>query len=158
LLVSVLNTGGNKLDQFLSVDAALSEERRGDGRLVTVRVRLRNDAPVGEPAYVAGPHPSSGVGEGVYQGILALNVPGTATGLGIDGATKLVALGPDGPTAVAAAPVQVARGQTVEVTARFRIPADLGGVRVEPSARVPAEVWTFRGRTWRDEKAEHIEW
>jgi hypothetical protein len=158
LLVSVLNTGGNKLDQFLSVDAALSEERRGDGRLVTVRVRLRNDAPVGEPAYVAGPHPSSGVGEGVYQGILALNVPGTATGLGIDGATKLVALGPDGPTAVAAAPVQVARGQTVELTARFRIPADLGGVRVEPSARVPAEVWTFRGRTWRDEKAEHIEW
>lgn len=158
LLLSVLNTGGNKLDQFLGVDAVLAQEERGGGRLVTVRVRLRNDAPTGEPAYVIGPHPASGVGEGVYLGILAVNVPGTATELRIDGASKLVAGGPDGPTAVAAAPVQVARGETIELTVHFRVPADLPGVLVEPSARLPAEAWRFRGRSWRDEQAERIKW
>lgn len=158
LLVSVLNTGGNKLDQFLTLDAELSERQQGDERLVAVRVRLHNDAPMGEPTYVLGPHPDSGVGEGVYLGIFAVNVPGAATELGIDGASKLVARGPDGRTSAAAAPVQVGRGETVELTVRFRLPARVAAVRVEPSARQPAGTWTFRDQRWRDEDATRIEW
>jgi hypothetical protein len=158
MLVALLNTGGNKLDQFLAVDAVLSENQQDNGRLVNVRIRLRNDAPAGEPAYVIGPHPDSGVGEGVYLGILAVNVPGAATGINIDHATKLVALGPDGPTQAVAAPIQLARGESTELTVRFRLPGESHGLRVEPSARVPSETWTFRGHAWRDEQAERVDW
>jgi hypothetical protein len=158
LLVAVLNTGGNKLDQFLHVDAALEEEEADGGRAVHLQVRLRNDAPVGEPAYVIGPHPEKGAGEGVYQGILSVNVPGGATGLGIDGASQLVALGPDGPTRAVAAPVQLARGESTELTVRFRLPDSVDGLEVEPSARIPSVAYSFRGHSWRDEQAERVEW
>jgi uncharacterized protein DUF4012 len=158
LLVAVLNTGGNKLDQFLHVDAALEEAEAGGGRAVRVRVRLRNEAPAGEPPYVIGPHPETGLGEGVYRGILSVNVPGAAVGLGIDGASNLVALGPDGPTRAVAAPVELARGESAELTVRFRLPDGVAGLRVEPSARVPSVAYTFRGRSWRDDQPERVEW
>jgi hypothetical protein len=158
LLVSVLNTAGTKLDQFLEVDAAVSRAERVGGHDMTVRLRLHNAAPAGEPSYVVGPHPDSGVGEGVYSGILAVNVPGGATGLGIDGASKLIVLGPDGPTKVVAAPVQLGRGESVILKVRFRLPGAVDRMWVEPSARVPSVTWKFDGRTWADEQVERIEW
>jgi Protein of unknown function (DUF4012) len=158
LLVSVLNTAGNKLDQFLEIDGALSHEERDGGHVVTVRLRFRNDAPAGEPAYVIGPHPDSGVAEGVYSGILAVNVPGSAAELGIEGASKLISLGPDGPTRVATAPLQLARGESAEMVVRFRLPGTEDGLVVEPSARIPSVSWTFEGRSWRDDESERIEW
>jgi hypothetical protein len=158
LLVAVLNTSGTKLDQFLHVDAELSEEERGGGRLVTVRLRLRNDAPAGEPSYVIGPHPASGVGEGVYLGILSVNAPAAAAKLGIDGASKLIALGSDGPTRVVAAPVELGRGEAAEMVVRFQLPHDAEGLLVEPSARVPGVSWKFAGRNWSDEEARSVKW
>ncbi len=74
-MVSMLNRGGNKLDQFLQVGADLTFQPAGPDAEVTLRIALANLTPEGEPTYVAGPEPSSGVGEGVHLGILAVTLP-----------------------------------------------------------------------------------
>lgn len=158
LLVSVMNLGGNKLDQFLAVDARLDVRDAGGSTDVAVRIHLHNDAPVDAPAYVIGPFPAPGFQAGQYQGIVAVNVPGIATRTRIDGAERLVAAGPDGPTRVVAAPITLDRGADLAVTVRFRLPPGQRSVRVEPSARVPAIHWIVRGRRFVDDRAEHASW
>jgi hypothetical protein len=158
LLVSVLNLGGNKLDQFLGVDVRLDERESGDATDIAMRIRLRNEAPAGEPTYVIGPYPAPGYREGEYVGILSVSVPGAASGTRIDGAKKLVAAGPDGPTAVVAAPFELDRDAELVLTVRFRLPGRSGTLRIEPSARVPVVHWTFRGRRFVDERPERVEW
>jgi hypothetical protein len=81
LALSVMNFGGNKLDQFLNVDSSISVHSGSGGTTaVHVDVALHNVAPTDLSGYVAGPNPGiGGVGEGVYQGILAFNVPGVAS-------------------------------------------------------------------------------
>lgn len=157
VLVSVLNIGGNKLDQFLAVDADVSVEDEGaDGMAVTLQVRMRNDAPRDEPAYVVGPHPNSGVGEGVYDGVVALTVPGDAAALSIDGDPELVAGGPDGPSLVVAVAFQLPRDGRTSFTLHFRLPPGRT-LRIEPSGRYPAIEWRFGDRTWSDDHLEAVE-
>jgi hypothetical protein len=158
MLVSLMNFGGNKLDQFVTIDGAISIDEQPAGVDVAVRLTITNKAPVGEPAYVVGPHPNSGVGEGVYLGILSVNVPGAASGLKLEGATELVAAGPDGRTQVMATNVQLARGETREFVVRFRAPAGATSFRVEPSAREPTITWSHGGEEWQDDHVERVEW
>ena len=103
LAVSVMNFGGNKLDQFLTVDATLSITPlpRGGSR-ARVTVRLHNTAPTDLAGYVGGPNPSTDLQEGEYQGVLAVNVPGVASLPTLQGAGPLLAVGLDGPTKVVA--------------------------------------------------------
>lgn len=158
--VSVMNFGGNKLDQFLKVDSTLTVTGRSDGGSdAQVHLQLHNDAPVGLAGYVAGPNPNSGAAEGVYQGILAVNVPGSASLPFLHGVTPTLATGVDGPTKVTGAGYfQVARGQTLDVTVQFRLPPDVHELTVEPSARVPPIAWTFRSLKFTDTNAEHLGW
>ena len=65
LFVGVLNRGGNKLDQFLRVNADLSLTREKSTVHAVLRLELRNTARQGEPSYIAGPNRFSGVGPGV---------------------------------------------------------------------------------------------
>lgn len=68
---------------------------------MTLRVALRNETPDGEQSYVAGANPAaSGVAEGVYLGILTVNIPGAASGAYVEGVEQLAVAGPDGPTRV----------------------------------------------------------
>jgi hypothetical protein len=145
LLVSVLNRGSNKLDQFLAVTADIDVDRTAAGTDVSLSVTLRNTVPAGEPPYVAGEDPASGVPSGSYLGILTVNLPGAATGGRIDGVTSLAVAGPDGPTRVVGHQLRVDPGQARTLVVRFTLPPGATGLRVEPSARVPAIAWTGAG-------------
>ncbi|HSO95620.1 MAG TPA: DUF4012 domain-containing protein [Acidimicrobiia bacterium] len=160
LAVSVMNFGGNKLDQFLRVDSSLTVTAQPDGGSdAEVQLRLHNDAPTGIPGYVGGPSPDSGVGEGVYQGILSVNVPGAASLPTIGGITPALVGGIDGPTKIAAAGYfRIARGQTLPVTVRFRLPPSIREMTVAPSARTPSIAWTFRSLKFTDSGVEHVTW
>ena len=160
LMVSTMNFGGNKLDQFLNVDSTLTITGRTDGGSdARVQLRLHNDAPTGLPGYVAGPNPDSGAGEGVYQGIVAVNVPGAASLPKILGIAPTLVAGVDGPTKVAAAGYfQVARGQTLDVSIQFQLPPAIREMTVQPSAHVPPITWTFRSLKFTDTAVEHLAW
>jgi Protein of unknown function (DUF4012) len=160
LSLSILNFGGNKLDQFLEADATLGVRARSDGSSdARITVRLHNAAPTDLAGYVAGPYPGGGAAEGVYQGVLGLNVPGGSTVPSLQGPGATLVAGADGPTVAAAVGYfQVARDQTVSFTASFRLPPGLRAVTVEPSARLPATRWHFRALKVTDARAEHLSW
>lgn len=158
LLLSVLNRGGNKLDPFLRVEAELAMASVAGETEVTVTVRLENRVPTGEPSYIAGPHPDSGVGEGVYVGIFTLNVPGAAHDGRIDGVEQLAVQGDDGPTRVLGFQFELPRAGQRTIVARFRLPDGAGSIRVEPSARVPATPWRSGSSTWRDTSSRIVSW
>ena len=161
LSVSILNIAGNKLDQFLKVDGHVNVAETDDGgHEVTVKLRIRNEAPTGLSSYVAGPHPSlPDLTEGEYLGVLAVNSPGYGSVPTLDGLDRVVATGLDGPTKVTAAgDVRLARGATMTVTVRFLLPPGVDELTVEPSARVPPITWHYHGRTFQDYGPEHLEW
>jgi len=158
LLVGVLNRGGNKLDRFLGVNATL-ELGRHDGRTEGVlRLRLRNDVPLGEPTYVAGPNPDSGGGEGEYLGIVAVTLPGFARNGRIDGVPSLTVAGADGPNRVVGAAVSIPRGVERSLVLRFEVPDGRRELRVEPSARLPAIAWSSSGMRWGDDRSRAVRW
>jgi hypothetical protein len=158
LSVSILNRGGNKLDPYLDVKAGLDLRPAPSGTEVTIRVRLANQTPTGLSPYVAGPHPRSAVAEGDYLGIVALNVPGAATDIALDGGAALSSSGADGPTQVVAAPLLLARGQETALTVQFRLPVSEGSIEVVPSARVPAVRWESGPHRWHDEAPKVVSW
>ena len=160
LAVSILNRGGNKLDPFLDVEAAMDMRPAFDSTEVTVRLKVANHAPDGLSPYIAGPFPDSGVGEGEYLGIVAVNLPGPATdiALTVPAAGARLTSGADGPTQVVAAPLVVARGQEVTVTVQFRLPASQTSIEVAPSARVPATRWEAGGTRWNDDAPKVVTW
>ena len=158
LLVAVQNRGGNKLDRFLHVAAEASIALVGDESEVTLTLKLQNQAPVGEPGYIVGPHPLSGVSEGVYVGILTISFPGAATGGRFDGVDTLAVVGGDGPSQVMGFHFELPRGGERTVVARFRLPAGSTTLRVEPSARVPPIAWRSGSASWRDFSARILSW
>ena len=157
LVLSVLNRGGNKLDRFLEVEAKLRFERNDETDSATLEVLLQNTTPDGEPGYVAGPYPGSGVGPGDYVGLLSVNLPAKADAVTVEGRETFAAAGPDGPTKVVAVPVTIKKGSAQSLVFRFRLPADRPALRVEPSARVPATRWTTPGASFESEAAREIE-
>ncbi len=159
LAPNVLNTGGNKLDQFLHVGADLALAARADGgQDATLTLTLRNQTPEGLGSYVAGPHPSTGLAEGEYQGILTVNTPGFGTLATIEGVDPIAVSGIDGPTKVVGGFVRVLRGETRTATVRFTLPPGVSSLRIEPSARVPPIAWSARGQEWSDTAPYHLEW
>jgi hypothetical protein len=160
LAVSVMNFGGNKLDPFLTVDATLSIQPRGDGSSdAQVKLQLHNRAPTGLVPYVAGPNSITTLVAGEYQGILAVNVPGAASLPSLRGVAPLIVAGVDGPTKVVAGGYfQIPRGQTLDAEADFRLPAGLRELQVESSARVPPISWHYRHQQFLDTASEHVVW
>ena len=149
MLLSVLNRGGNKLDQFLGVDAAITSVTAGDNRRMTVNVTMANRTPPGLPTYVAGPFPRTPVRPGEYVGILALTVPKGAGHPSVVGG-DLFLTGDDGPTRVLTTKVDVLPGATAEFTFQFDLPTSWTQVQVLPSARVPEVTWTAGNQQWTD--------
>jgi hypothetical protein len=158
LSVGVLNRGGNKLDYFLDMSGALvSRSASGGARDVTLTVTLANRTPAGEPAYIAGPYPKSGLDAGQYLGILTLEVPDAARDVSVDGDDQVLANGFDGRHRVLAVRVLLDRDDRHEVTFRFRMPSGHLQVRVEPSARARPVAWSLRTLRWTDESARTID-
>jgi hypothetical protein len=150
VMTAVINRGGNKLDQYVTVKAGLDISTRGKESLGTLTVDVRNSTPPGQSQFIAGPYPGLGTVYGEYRGILAVNLPGYASVPHVDGSPPLDALGAEGPTWVIAAPVDVKAGQTQRVVVRFTLPQVSGQIRVLPTARLTPVTWTYRGTTTTD--------
>jgi hypothetical protein len=152
LAVSLLNTGGNKLDQFLEIESRLEVRPRADGgRDATVHLTVTNRAGTDLPRYVGGPYQGLDLAAGEYQGLVTVNTPGVGSQPALEGLPSLVVAGRDGPTrTVAAGPLRVLPGATATVTVEFVLPGGLTEMLVEPSARVPPIQWRFRGERWED--------
>ena len=158
LLVSVMNRSGTKLDQFLDVSADLSYSREGADTRATLRVRIHNRVPAGQPAYIAGPRAGSGVGRDVYRGIVSATLPGFARDARVDGVEFPAVAGADGPTRVTGVQLDVGPGQEQVVVIRFLLPRHQGSLTVEPGARIPATRWTSGETAWSDDGARRVTW
>lgn len=156
--VSVINLGGNKLDQYLPVHVAVTTSPAGADTAVAMTTTLVNLTPPGQSEFIAGPFPGVPVGYGGYKGLVAANLPAGATSITMTGAGPPAVNGTDGPTWVIAAPVTIAQGASVTVVVRFRIPGHQGSMDLVPSARIPAEQWTVAGRTFDDTRPTTISW
>lgn len=159
LLVALQNRAGNKLDQFMHLSGRLEHRSVSGGSEVTVSIHIENQTPTeGLNTFVEGPYPFSGFAAGEYRGILSVNIPGVARAISLDGGTKTVAAGPDGPTRVIATETALLRGEKRDYLLRFTVPAGYGHVTIEPSSRYPAMTWTAGGQTWQDNSARTIRW
>jgi Protein of unknown function (DUF4012) len=168
VLVGFHNRGGNKLDQFMNVQGsvqtkALPSPTPGAGWAVTLQMALENVAPAtGLPQYVQGPFPQAiGAAAGLYQSFAVFELPRFAGDihLEVDGKpAKLVTAGPDGTSQVVAAYVQVPRGRSLTVVARFTVPESVRSLLFAPSARVPAIAWAASRQGWSDDRARRVVW
>jgi hypothetical protein len=156
--VAVINRGGNKLDQYLPVQVAVSTEPAGSGTAVTLTTHLVDTTPDGESQFIAGPYPGVPVEYGGYTGLVAANLPAGATDITMTGAGPLSARSGEGPTWLVAAPITIPQGASATVVVRFRLPGTHGSMTVVPSARIPAEQWTFAGETFADTAPKNITW
>jgi len=158
LAVTVLNQGGNKLDPYLAVSVALSTRVAGSGTAVTLTTTLQNTTPLGQSQFIAGPYPGQPLAYGDYYGRMADNLPADATGITMTGTDTPPLLGAEGPAWLVDGPVTVDRGTTSTVTVRFRLPGTHGAMTLVPSARVPAEQWTYQGAHFSDDRPVTLRW
>jgi hypothetical protein len=160
VLVGIHNRGGNKLDQFLAVQGRVRTERAAPGRRVTLELTIQNLAPPGLPQYVEGPFPGAqGGAAGLYQGYAVFELPRFAGSVRIEKGGKPVRLvtgGPDGPSQVAAAYVEVPRGSSLTVVVTFTVPSREPDLLFAPSARVPAIAWSAPHLGWSDDVARRV--
>ena len=156
--VAVINRGGNKLDQFLHVSVRLDTRRVGNSTAVTMTTKLANQTPDGQAPFIAGPFPGLPLVYGDYSGLIADNLPGAATDISMAGAGSLTAEGAEGPTWLVAAPVLVHQGSSSTVVVRFRLPGTHGSMTIVPSARIPAEEWSYQGAHVTDERPVTFSW
>ncbi len=83
--------------------------------------------------------------------------PGSPGTISLEGGTKIVAAGPDGPTRVIGHRDAAAPGREEGLRpASSRLPEGYEHVTIEPSARYPAVTWTAGGQTWQDNSARTI--
>jgi hypothetical protein len=156
--VSLINIGGSKLDQYMGVQVTVTTRAAGLNTQVTLATKVSNTTPAGQSQYIAGPFVGSPEAYGQYNGLVAANVPGTATDLSINGAGPAAARGGEGPTWLVAAPINLMAGADQTVTVRFTMPGSHGSMVLVPSARIPAEQWTANGRTFDDTRPTTISW
>jgi hypothetical protein len=163
LLVALHNRAGNKLDQFIEVEARLAV-RPGEGdAALDVELTFTNGTPAGLPRYVAGPYPGTpGAADGKYQGWLVVELPGLARNsfIEVDGRrVPHVAIGADGPDhRVVAALVELDRGATRFARVHFELPAGETSLYVAPGARVPAIEWRSGERRFTDAAGHRVTW
>jgi hypothetical protein len=130
----------------------------GDHTDAVLRVTMTDQAPLGDPTYIIGPDRRTNLRAGDYLGILALTLPGPASGGRIDGVDELAVAGADGPTRVIGAEARLAPGEERTLVVRFRLPGRHGALRIEPSARVPAISWDYKGARWTDVGSHVVQW
>lgn len=156
--VSLINRGGNKLDQFMPVDVGVTTAPSGTNTKVTMTTTLDNQTPPGESQFIAGPFPGVPVNYGGYFGLIAVNLPGAARHITMTGAGPLAVEGGEGPTWVLAAPFTLPDGASTKVVVQFEMPGHHGSMTVVPSARIPAEQWTAGRHVFEDTAPTPITW
>lgn len=158
LLAGIINLGGNKLDQFLSVGAHLAFTTHGANTQAALTVTVHNRTPPGQSQYVAGPYPGLPTQAGQYEGVLAVNVPGDARQSRVQGVSHLAAVGAEGPTRLVAAHFSLLPGQSRTFVVRFLLPGQHGSLQVLPSARIPDVPWTSPSGPFTDASPHTVSW
>lgn len=157
LLVALMNGGGNKLDQYMTVKCAVGFSRHGRVTSATLTVVLQNQTPPGQSQVIAGPYPGLGTTYGEYTGFLAVNLPSSASHIELQGADGLVADGPEGPTWLVVASVDVKQTSSERLTVGFDLPSS-GTLTILPSARINPVPWTYPGGSSTDASAFPVSW
>jgi Protein of unknown function (DUF4012) len=157
-MVAVINQGGNKLDQYLSVDTDLQISSGPGAGQGTLTVNLQNTTPPGQSQVIAGPYPGLGTVYGEYTGLLAVNLPPDASHLQVRGGAPVDTLGAEGPDWLLATPVDVKEGATQQIVVTFRLPTGHGSMTVVPSARLNPVSWHYRGTTYNDASPFTLSW
>ncbi len=147
--VSLINLGGNKLDQYVPVRVAVATAPSGPDTAVTLTAHLVNATPSGQSQFIAGPFPGVPVAYGGYRGLVAANLPAAASRITMTGAGPLAVKSAEGPTWLLAAPVTIPQGTTSTVVVRFVMPGSHGSMDLVPSARIPAGAMDVRGQVVR---------
>ena len=163
VLVGLHNRGGNKLDPFIAVKGDVATRATASGWQVTVHLQLQNVTPAtGLPQYVEGPFPGAiGAAAGLYQAYAVFELPRFAGSVRVEvgnNKANLVTAGPDGPSQVVAAYVQIPRGTSLSVVTTFTAPRSQRSLLFAPSARVPAIAWSAPGLAWSDDIARRVKW
>lgn len=155
-MVSLTNLGTNKLDQFMKVQTTLDVGQTDSATNVTMKVKVKNEAPQNGPQYVLGPIADSPAQPGQYLGMLTFSLPGDAGTIKFDQNLPMSVRGRDGDNAQIAVGLDVPRGNEQEFTLRFTRPANAVGTTVRPSAHLPAISWQFRDEKWEDKTSRTI--
>jgi hypothetical protein len=168
VLVGLHNRAGNKLDPFIAVQgtvrtAAVPAGGPAAGWAVSLELRLQNVTPAtGLSQYIEGPFPNAvGSAAGLYQGYAVFELPRFAGSIHVEvggRAARLITGGPDGRSQVVAAYLQVPRGKSLRVVARFTTPAATRSLLFAPSARVPAIAWSAPTLAWSDDVPRRVVW
>ena len=167
LLAAVQNFSSNKLDYFLNMSDTMAVHPSQGATDVTLTLHLHNTVPPGQSSYIAGPAvpidlgtpPTSQGPYGQYFGMASVNLPGSSSGVSVDGFSpaQIATAGPAGPTNLVAVRVKLQAGQSQDVTIHFRVPGEHGQLRVIPSARVPAVSWSGQDN-FTDSAAHTVSW
>ena len=150
LMADIINRGGNKLDQYLSENVTLHLTRRGNQTDGSLTMTFSNRTPAGQSPFIAGPYPGLGTSYGEYVGIATVNLPGYARDISSPSASSVVASGPEGPTDLEGATIDILQGATQHVTFNFVLPEVHGSMTVVPSATN-----SFGGLARRRRSGEH---
>jgi hypothetical protein len=163
LTVGLQNRAGNKLDQFIVIDAVLTRhDKAGDNQELAIEMTLTNLAPEDLPRYVEGPYPTTPRAEaGKYQGWITIELPAFAQDnyIEVDGVeVPHVATGRDGPNhRVVAALVEFERGSTKRVIVHFEVGDVDESLYINPGARVPSIQWHSGESVFDDSSGHRVE-
>ena len=162
LMADIINRGGNKLDQYLSENVSLRLTTSGSQTKGTLTMTFANRTPPGQSPFIAGPYPGLGTTYGEYVGIATVNLPGYAGDISTPPTTRVVVSGPEGPTLVQGANLDINQGATQSITFNFTLPGVHGSMTVVPSARIGPATWNVvdpSGTTAFEDSAPHtITW
>ena len=126
-------------DRLPPADAAREQT---DGSLT---MTFANHTPPGQSPFIAGPYPGLGTVYGEYVGIATVNLPGDARDISSPSARSVVASGPEGPTILEGATMDILAGATQHITFNFVLPEAHGSMTVVPSARIRPATWHVAG-------------
>jgi hypothetical protein len=154
----VINRGGNKLDQYLTVHSALHLVTHGGQTAATLTVTLANHTPPGQSPFIAGPYPGLGTTYGEYVGIVTANLPNDVRDLALVPGESAVVDGEEGNTLLVGVNVDLLAGATKQVVFHFSFPQAHGALTVIPSARIPSVAWNVDGTSFFDKSPHLVTW
>ena len=158
LAATVINRGGNKLDQYLSVDVRTSIAADGPNTKVGMTIHLHNRTPPGQSQFIAGPYPGSGATYGEYNGLVSVNLPAASSHRSMGGDGRTVISGVDGPTWLLVSAVDLPDGTSKDITVGFEMLGRHGTMTVVPSARIPPVHWSVPGAAFADDRPVAVRW
>jgi hypothetical protein len=158
LTANVINRGGNKLDQYLTVQSDLHLDTHRGKTAATLTVTLANHTPPGQSPFIAGPFPGLGTTYGEYVGIVTTNLPNDVRDLALPPGESAVIDGQEGRTLLVGVNVDLLPGATKQVVFHFSLPQTHGALTVLPSARIPPMEWNVDGSSFSDQSPHMVMW